>query len=109
MNMNEMKDLTLEEEELACGGTVQEYSELERAYFDSQDLKDAINNVCHVPIANTLSVKVIEGCLKRKGIDADISLGLLGTGLFSSPNKYVRRDTKQSISHQEVLKIMKGA
>ncbi len=42
MNMNEMKDLTLEEEEMVAAGTVNEYSELQMAMFNNPALKGIV-------------------------------------------------------------------
>ncbi len=109
MNMNEIKELNLEEEELVAAGTVNEYSELQMAMFNNPALKGIVGTGSHVPLVNAFAVDAVKDVLKGKGVDADISLGVCGSGLFSSPNKYVNTETNQEMSHQEVLNILKGA
>ncbi len=109
MNKNEIKELSMEEKEQVSGGTVNEYSELQMAMYDNPALKGIVGAGSHVPLVNAFAVDAVKSVLKDKGIDADISLGVCATGLFSSPNKYVNTETNQELSHQEVLNILKGA
>lgn len=63
----------------------------------------------HFPGANYGTAELIEEVLDSAlGIDADIDLGFLGTGINSKPNKYIDKATGKSLTHQEVLARIGG-
>ncbi len=107
MNKNEMKELNLEEEEKVAAGTVSECTELGQAYVDCKAADGLIGIGTHVPLTNIACASELESALSDEGIKADLSVGFLGTGIGSKPNKYYRKDNGQELSHQEVLNILK--
>ena len=85
-----------------AGGTVKEYKELIEAgkgFFKFQ---------AHIPGVNRVGATNLEDFMRDKmGIEAHISLGAVGTGLFSKHNKYKDLSTGRSISHNEVLERLR--
>ncbi len=102
----------LEFEELSnvSGGTVNEYAELLAALSINPKLQKWGKFAAHLPGGNLVALNAsdgIKGILKGIDIKADISVGLGGTGLFSSNNKYTRISTGESMTHAEVIAEMK--
>ena len=93
-----------EELEQIAGGTVGELEDLTKAMVNNPVLKGLGKFSAHVPRANGLVADEIEKILSEQlNIDANISLGLFGTGLGSKKNIYRDMQTGQYITHQEVL------
>lgn len=64
----------------------------------------------HLPGANKILAETVKKMLKEDmNIDADISLGFLGTGIGSSKNTYRDMTNGQYISHAEVINRIKKA
>ena len=96
--------LTMENLDEISGGTVGELEDLTKAIVSNPVLKVLGTFETHIPGFNRIIANEVEDILKTKlNIDADISLGFLGTGLGSDPNTYKDTATGQNISHQEVL------
>ncbi len=96
-------------EEIA-GGTVEEYSDLLAALSINPKLQKWGRFAAHLPGGNLVASNAsdgIKGILKEIDIKLDLSLGLGGTGLFSSKNKYTRISTGESMTHEEVIAEMK--
>ena len=97
--------MNAEELEQVSGGTVGELEDLTKAIVSNPTLKFLGKAGAHVPGANRLVADAVEGVLKDQlNIDADISLGLFGTGAASSKNTYRDIKTGKFLSHNEVLK-----
>ncbi len=108
MNMNEIKDLTLEEEELVAGCTVDECTDLQQAFTDCKSIDWLVSIGGHTPGVNLVGKAALESDLGKVGVDADLSVGFLGTGIGSSANKYYKKGTKQELTHQEVLNVIRN-
>ena len=101
----ELEKMSDEELEAVAGGTVGEFEELTKAIVSNPTLKKLGGFDSHVPALNGLLANQVEKFLQDNlQIDADISLGFLGTGAGSKNNKYVDMTTGKYISHEEVLK-----
>ena len=101
--------LNAEELEKVSGGKVAELEELADAIVHNPTLKFLGKAGAHVPGANRISADAVETLLKDQlNIDADISLGLFGTGAASAKNTYRDMKTGQYISHAEVLDRIKN-
>ncbi len=105
---NAVKEMNMEELEQVSGGTVNEFSELQQAMYNNPTLKSLAGFGSHIPLSNLGALDAVKGVLRKRGIDADISLGFLGTGIGSSANRYINRETNEQISHQEVLNILRN-
>lgn len=110
MMMNEM---TLTDNDLngIFGGTVTEYAELLEALSTNPSLQKWGKIAGHLPGGNLVASNAsdgIKGILKKLDIKVDLSLGFIGTGLFSSNNKYTRISTGEELTHAEVISIMKN-
>ena len=96
--------------ENVSGGKVAELEELADAIVSNPTLKFLGKAGAHVPGANRISADAVETLLKDHfNIDADISLGLFGTGAASAKNTYRDMKTGQYITHAEVLDRIKNA
>ena len=105
---NEMKlqneVLTMGALDVVSGGTVGELEDLTKAMVSNPTLKKLGSFDSHVPGANRIIADQVEGVLQKDlKIDANISLGFLGTGAGSKNNTYRDMTNGQYISHQEVL------
>ena len=105
---NEMKlqneVLGIEELDEVSGGTVCELEDLTKAMVSNPTLKKLGSFDTHIPGANRIIANEVEDILQTNlKIDADISLGFLGTGAGSKNNTYRDMTNGQYISHQEVL------
>ena len=105
---NEMKlqneVLTMETLDRVSGGTVGELEDLTKAIVSNPTLKKLGSVDAHIPGANRIIANEVENILQKNlKIDADISLGLFGTGAGSKNNTYRDMTNGQYISHQEVL------
>ncbi len=99
-----LEQLSDEELERVAGGTVGELEDLTKAIVSNPTLKFLGKAGAHVPGANRISADAVETLLKdHLNIDADISLGLFGTGAASAKNTYRDMKTGQYITHAEVL------
>lgn len=101
----ELDKMTEEELDKVAGGTLTEYNELVRAV--SKD-SSTYSRICANRIAGNsdlASKSVVEDFLEKKlWISADISVGVFGTGLFSSANTYKDlRNGGKSLTHAEVI------
>ena len=96
--------LTMESLDGISGGTVGELEDLTKAMVSNPTLKKLGSFDTHVPGANRILADQVEKILQKDlKIDADISLGFLGTGAGSKNNTYRDMTTGKYISHQEVL------
>ncbi len=108
--MKDSKKVTMEELENVSGGTVGEYSDLLAALTINPKLQKWGRFAAHLPGGNLVASNAsdgIKGILKEIDIKVDLSLGLGGTGLFSSANKYTRISTGEKMTHAEVISTMK--
>ena len=102
--------MNAEELENVSGGRVAELEELTDAIDHNPTLKFLGKAGSHVPGANRISADAVETLLKDQlNIDADISLGLFGTGAASAKNTYRDMKTGQYITHAEVLDRIKNS
>ena len=100
--------LSEEELEKVAGGTVGELEDLTEAMVSNPTLKFLGKADSHIPGANRLVADAVEGILKDQlNIDADISLGLFGTGAGSAKNTYRDMETDKYMTHAEVLDRIK--
>lgn len=99
------EEILLDEEmEKVSGGTVGELKELTNALLKNPILKTLGKIEAHIPIANSEVADTVESILKDQlNVDADISLGFLGTGAYSKKNTYRDMQTRQILTHQDVL------
>ena len=101
--------MNAEELENVSGGKVAELEELTDAIVHNPTLKFLGKAGSHVPGANRISADAVETLLKDQlNIDADMSLGLFGTGAASAKNTYRDMKTGQYITHAEVLDRIKN-
>lgn len=107
ININNEEIMSLEQLDAVAGGTVDEFDELVTAFAKHPALKHAVGLAVHVPGANELTTDLVQRALYQIGIEADIDLGLCGTGIMSKPNKYTSVATGASLSHEEVLARIK--
>ncbi len=104
IKINSMELMNEAELNAVAGGTVKEFSEILSAISKKPGLKKALNISGHLPGGNLIGRAVIEKAFKDNlGIEADISLGFLGTGAGSDPNTYKEIKTGKMLTHQEVL------
>ncbi len=106
----ETKKVDLETMENVTGGTVNEYADLLAALSINPKLQKWGRFAAHLPGGNMVAANAsdgIKGILKKIDIKLELSLGLGGTGLFSSNNKYTRISTGERMTHQEVIAEMK--
>ncbi len=98
--------MSFEELEKVAGGTVGELEDLVVAILDKYPgMKELSVVAVHTPGGNRLVADEVEKILKRDlNIDADISLGVGGTGLWSRSNYYRDISSGKRLSHGEVLK-----
>lgn len=97
----------LNEEQLdeVAGGTVTELRELIDAMTKNSNTVNITGKfVSHVPMANEVIKMAVENQLSEMGINADISIGIGGTGLFSKNNVYKNKRTGKTMTHAQVLK-----
>ena len=100
LNQNELSQV--------AGGTVKEFEELLSAFDDNKHIKRFYKVTTHLPVANSAAATFVESFMSdRMGIDANISLGVGGTGLFSKHNTYREISTGRALSHGEVLERIK--
>ncbi len=95
--------LNSKELEMVNAGTVTELSELMQAISSNGVLRGFMAAHGHTPVLNLLDKIPVQEMLYDLGIDSDISVGFLGTGIGSDPNKYVSLKTNKAMSHQQVL------
>lgn len=101
-----MKDEELED---VAGGTVTEFGEICGAMANNFALSNLLKGSSHLPVGNLVQREIVVAILKNKmGIEADVSLGLLGTGIGSENNTYkdLCNDGKP-MTHDEVLNRIK--
>ena len=102
------------------GGTVAQFTDIWNALEKQAGIMGDIDNglrtiLNHLPGGNigtaawsNIAAPLAEMALKKcYGIDANISIGWLGTGFRESGNSYKKNG--QSISHQDVLNIINAA
>lgn len=100
--------LSFEELEKVSGGTVGELKDLTNALVSNPFFNKLGKFESHVPGVNRIVADSVEKVLQEDlKIDADISLGLFGTGAGSKNNSYRDMKTNQFISHAEVLDRIK--
>lgn len=111
MAMNKINDFELNK---VAGGTLKEFKELFNAYENKGKVKEMVAELTcpgsYIPYEdrNILFARVVEKALKQDfNIDAYISVGFCGTGFRSVPNTYSLNG--KTLSHQEVLNIVKAA
>ena len=101
------EEILLDDEmEKVSGGTVVELEQIVRTFFKNSDFKDSLGALStHLPGASILTAEYNESFMSNEmGIDANISVGVGGTGIFSKKNTYRDIKTGKFISHDEVLK-----
>ena len=98
--------MNAEELDNVSGGTVGELEQIVRTFFKNSDFKDSLGTTStHLPGASILTAEYIESFMSNEmGIDANISVGVGGTGIFSKKNTYRDIKTGKFLSHNEVLK-----
>lgn len=94
--------INLDELNAVAGGTVKELEELVEACGAMASFQT------HIPISNKADASYVKDYLRDKiGIEANISIGILGTGLRSKHNTYKDIYTGRSMTHKEVLERIK--
>ncbi len=101
--------LNTRELETVNAGTVNELTELMQIIASNGVLSAFLTVHGHTPVLNILDKPSVQELLYDLGIDSDISVGFLGTGIGSDPNKYVSLKTNEALSHQQVVEILKSA
>ncbi len=100
--LNNNAKLSTNELNQVAGGTVKELEELVEACGAMATFQT------HIPLSNRADASYVRDYLRNKiGIDANISLGVAGTGLFSKHNTYKDLYTGRSMTHKEVLERIK--
>ena len=107
ININNEEMLSMEELDAVAGGTVKEFDEIIRAFGKYDIVKEFGGIAAHIPGANKCTVEFVESVLKEIGINADISIGFLGFGIGSDPNKYSAVGSGRPMTHSEVLSRIK--
>lgn len=92
--------------EVVVGGTVVELEQIMRTFYKNSNCKDFVGAMsAHFPGAGIMTAKYIESFMSNEmGIDANISVGLGGTGICSKKNTYRDLKTGSFLSHDEILK-----
>ena len=108
ININNEEIMSFEELDQVAGGTVKEFDEIIRAFGKYDIVKEFSGIAAHIPGANKCTVEFVESVLKEIGINADISIGFLGFGIGSDPNKYTGVATGRTMTHSEVLTRIKN-
>ncbi len=106
-NVLESKKIDMAAMENVAGGTVGEFEDLVTALTPNGFLKGCGKISSHLPIGNQKSAEVVEGILRKNGIEAKIDLGWCGTGIGSKKNTYYNANTGARMSHEEVLDYIK--
>ncbi len=104
----EMKKMNPAAMENVTGGTVKEFEDLVTTLAPNGLLKGFGKISSHLPIGNQKSAELVEGVLKKYGIEAHIDLGWHGTGIGSDKNTYLDMETNRRMSHNEVLDVIKN-
>ena len=97
------KEIETKELEYVNGGTVSELDQLMRAISSDNEFVGA---TAHAPYVNNFEANAMVRKLRSLGIDANINLGLMGTGVLSEPNKYTDMATGESMTHMQVLSVL---
>ena len=97
-------ELKMEMMEQAAGGTVAELEELLQSLSNTNMVKTLGSIGSHLPGTNQKIGTMLKSLLKGMNINADLNLGLFGTGLLAGPNTYTSAQDGRSMSHEEVLK-----
>lgn len=102
-NFNKINDNDLD---VVVGGTVVELEQIMTTFYKNSNCKDFVGVMStHFPGAGILTAEYIESFMSNEmGIDANISIGLGGTGICSKKNTYRDLKTGKFLSHNEVLK-----
>ena len=88
--------------DIVVGGTIAELEGLVKACYDNSSLKKLVSICIHVPSSAIAGAYLMENELDSMGIDAHISVGIGGTGAFSSHNTYYDRALRRKLSQAEV-------
>ncbi len=99
MNQNRMNDCELDN---VVGGTVSELEGLAKACCSNETLKKLVGVGVHLPKTAIATAYLMESTLDAMGIDANISVGIGGTGAFSKHNTYYDRNLGRKLSQSEV-------
>ena len=91
--------------ENVSGGYVNELADLMKAAHSGSVIAEGS---AHVPGFNKGETVMMKNKLRSLGIDAQIDLGVAGTGLYSGKNKYTNIATGESMTHAEVLAILQA-
>ncbi len=102
-------ELTIMEMEQVSGGTIEELNEMMRAATKNTALRVIGAIGSYVPGENKAMSSRIKQILKSMKIQAEISLGFAGTGLFQANNKYTSMVDGHQMTHQEVLMRLSSA
>ena len=100
-------DEVMSDEELdqVAGGTVAEFDEICSAMANNPFVKKILGASSHMPVGNVINKEVVKYFLKENlNIEADISIGVLGTGIGSYHNTYKDLTEKRYLTHAEVIK-----
>ncbi len=85
-----------------AGGTIKELEGLLKACNDNPSYKKFVGISVHVPTVAITTAYAMESELQNMGIDASISVGIGGTGVFSKHNVYYDRNLGRRLSQSEV-------
>ena len=102
-NFEKMNDSELD---IVVGGTVVQLEQLVRTFLKNCTCRDYMTGIStHIPVGNIATAEYIESFMKENmHIDANISIGVGGTGILSKQNTYRDTKTGKLLSHEEVLK-----
>ena len=98
-NFNRMNDCDLD---VVVGGTVAELEGLVKACCKNPNLQKFAGIGVHVPSTAIATAYMMESQLDDMGIDANISVGIGGTGAFSKHNTYYDRALGRKLGQSEV-------
>ena len=98
-NFKKMNDCDLD---IVIGGTVAELEGLLKACYNNPHLQKFVGIGVHVPSTAIATAYLMENTLDSMGIDANISVGICGTGAFSKHNTYYDRTLGRRLSQSEV-------
>lgn len=111
IRINNAELLNEEQLDKVAGGTVAQLHELLDAVAGNSDVLKFLTGATELsttifPVANIPLAYAMENQLKKLGIDSNISVGWLGTGVRESGNTYSRNG--QGMSHEEVVQFIKN-
>lgn len=69
---------------------------------------DILTSSAHSPIVNEALAVEVKRRLRQLGVNMKSHTGIIGTGLFSSPNEYTNIATGERMTHLQVLGLLQA-